>query len=67
MSDLAYAENAKDAFLKLQSQIGNELLLIDPSCHEIKDEWNREEGGGGITRVFSDGKFLEKVGLIFRM
>ena len=65
MSDLAYAENAKDAFLKLQSQIGNELLLIDPSCHEIKDEWNREEGGGGITRVFSDGKFLEKGGVNF--
>ena len=65
MSDLAYAENAKDAFLKLQSQIGNELLLTDPSCNEIKDEWNREEGGGGITRVFSDGKFLEKGGVNF--
>ena len=65
MSDLAYAEHVKGAFLGLQGRISDELLLIDPSCKDIKDEWKREEGGGGITRVFSHGEFLEKGGVNF--
>ena len=28
-----------------------------------EDVWDREEGGGGRSRVFSDGKVFEKAGV----
>ncbi|MCZ6645773.1 MAG: oxygen-dependent coproporphyrinogen oxidase [SAR324 cluster bacterium] len=31
----------------------------------LSDEWRREEGGGGVSRVLQDGELLEKAGVLF--
>ena len=53
-------------FLKnLQSEICSGLELLDGKSNFSIEEWNREEGGGGITRVIQDGKVFEKGGVNF--
>ncbi len=50
--------------LKLQSKICGELEKID-SKKFIEDKWQRDEGGGGISKVISDGNIFEKGGINF--
>jgi len=56
---------ARNAFLKLQQSICDTLLEVDPICKQIDEEWDREEGGGGITRAFAQGDAMEKGGVNF--
>jgi coproporphyrinogen III oxidase len=51
----------------LQNQISECLLRLDPSLNQIEDHWNRkdhigQDGGGGITRVFT-GDLIENAGV----
>lgn len=54
---------------KLQQQICTALENEDGSAHFITDEWERDGkhglGGGGITRVISDGNIIEQGGVNF--
>jgi len=59
------AEKVKCAFLSLQDEICDHLFQVDGDCKEVRDEWHREEGGGGISRAFSAGHTLEKGGVNF--
>lgn len=51
-------------FQDLQDEICSGLLKVDPSAHIIEDLWEREEGGGGRTRVI-EGNIFEKGGVNF--
>ena len=65
MPDPSDAEKARVAFIELQDRICKTLLDHDPSCKLAEDEWERSEGGGGITRAFAKGDALEKGGINF--
>ncbi len=51
--------------LDLQSRICRGLAQADGRADFIEDEWQRPEGGGGRTRVLSNGQLIEKGGVNF--
>ena len=51
--------------LDLQDRICAGLSAEDGAADFIVDEWDRPEGGGGRSRVLSDGVVLEKAGVNF--
>lgn len=53
-----------ELFKNLQDEISNSLAKIQGVPFK-QDLWKREEGGGGDTRIFSEGEFLEKGGVNF--
>lgn len=57
----------KDRFTKyiheLQNSICKSIESIDGSAKFKEDKWTRESGGGGITRVISEGNVFEKGGV----
>lgn len=57
----------KDQFYQyiqdLQDRITNELERIDGKAKFRQDLWEREEGGGGRTRVIENGEVFEKGGV----
>jgi coproporphyrinogen III oxidase len=54
-----------DRFRQLQLHITAQLEQVDGRAKFKEDNWNREEGGGGHTRVIIDGAILEKGGVAF--
>lgn len=55
----------KDYLLNLQDQICNTLQTEDGSGKFFEDSWQREEGGGGRSRVMDNGAVIEKGGVNF--
>ncbi len=59
--------NIKETFnqyiLDLQQQITAALEKVDGKATFLKDPWVREEGGGGLSMVISDGNVFEKGGV----
>jgi len=47
----------------LQNTICNKLEQIDKKVKFREDLWNREQGGGGKTRVMENGNVFEKAGV----
>jgi len=58
-------EEIKNYFLDLQDRICSKLEQSDGGSSFITDEWQREQGGGGRTRVISNGAVIEKGGVNF--
>jgi coproporphyrinogen III oxidase len=58
-------EQVKSYLLNLQDNICQALAEEDGAGRFITDEWQREEGGGGRSRVLTDGAVLEKAGVNF--
>ena len=58
-------ESVKAYLLGLQDRICQSLQQEDGGACFIEDEWQREEGGGGRSRVMSDGAVFEKGGVNF--
>ncbi|RDX37006.1 oxygen-dependent coproporphyrinogen oxidase [Kangiella sp. HD9-110m-PIT-SAG07] len=56
-------EAVKSYLLDLQENICRELAKEDGEKDFIKDEWQRAQGGGGLTRVMEDGAVIEKGGV----
>ncbi len=54
-----------DWFMQLQNQICTALENADGKAKFKEDNWTREEGGGGKTRVIQNGNILEKGGVNF--
>ena len=52
-------------FKSLQLEICSALEIADGKSKFILDEWNRAEGGGGLTRVIKEGNVIEKGGVNF--
>jgi coproporphyrinogen III oxidase len=63
--------NIKESFsnyiISLQNTICNALEKIDGNARFIEDKWERPEGGGGVSRVISDGAVFEKGGVNISM
>jgi len=56
----------KTFLLSLQNNICSELETADGKASFLIDEWQRESGGGGgITRVLTDGDVFEQAGVNF--
>ena len=49
----------------LQDEICKQLEELDGKSTFHEDEWKREEGGGGRTRILSDGNIIDKGGVNF--
>jgi len=58
-------EVVKAFLLKLQDTICQTLELADGRGHFIEDNWQREQGGGGRTRVLTNGNVIEQGGVNF--
>jgi coproporphyrinogen III oxidase len=54
-----------DYLLALQDRICAALEAQEPAEKFATDEWRREEGGGGRSRVLEAGEVLEKAGVNF--
>ncbi|MBH1961947.1 MAG: oxygen-dependent coproporphyrinogen oxidase [Rhodocyclales bacterium] len=54
----------RDYLLNLQAQIVNTLEAFDGEPFR-RDEWQRPEGGGGISRLIENGLFFERGGVNF--
>ncbi|WP_148860987.1 oxygen-dependent coproporphyrinogen oxidase [Marinobacter fonticola] len=55
----------KTYLLSLQDTICESLSEIDGQADFVEDAWDRPEGGGGISRVITDGHVFEKGGVNF--
>jgi coproporphyrinogen III oxidase len=58
-------ERARDFFAALQNDISIALERLDSAARFREDQWQREGGGGGRTRVMEGGAMFEKAGVNF--
>jgi coproporphyrinogen III oxidase len=58
-------EVVKEFLLALQDKICAGLEQADGTAKFVEDAWQREEGGGGRTRVIRDGAVIEQGGVNF--
>jgi len=54
-----------DYFKDLQDRICKGIEEVDGAALFKEDNWKREEGGGGRSRIISNGNILEKAGVNF--
>ncbi|MFI3218352.1 MAG: oxygen-dependent coproporphyrinogen oxidase [Methylococcales bacterium] len=55
----------KNYLLDLQDRICKALEDVEPKARFIEDKWQRTDGGGGRTRVLSNGDVFEQGGVNF--
>ncbi len=55
----------KNYLLNLQDEICQSLQTFEPDVQFVEDAWERAEGGGGRSRVLTDGQVIEKGGVNF--
>lgn len=58
-------DSVRTYLLDLQDRICAALEVEDGEATFLEDNWTREEGGGGRTRVMTDGKVFEQAGINF--
>lgn len=58
-------EHIKSYLLQLQNTICSTLETLDNKAIFIEDNWQRSGGGGGVTRVLTQGNVFEKAGVNF--
>jgi coproporphyrinogen III oxidase len=56
--------DVKQYLLDLQNRIVTKLEAIDGKPF-LRDEWQRDEGGGGISRIIEGGNVFERAGVLF--
>ena len=61
---LKNSQSVRNYFLELQNRI-TEKLQEEESVSFIEDQWNRDEGGGGQSRILENGEIFEKAGINF--
>ena len=61
---LKNSQIVRNYFLELQNRI-TEKLQEEESVSFVEDQWNRDEGGGGQSRILENGKLFEKAGINF--
>lgn len=59
-----FGEDLAGALRAMQDEICDAMTAIDGRPFAT-DEWQREEGGGGVSRVLENGGVLEKAGVMF--
>jgi coproporphyrinogen III oxidase len=65
MKETPSKKEIKDWFIKLQNDICTSLEKADGNGKFVPDQWERPGGGGGISRVLSNGNIIEKGGVNF--
>jgi coproporphyrinogen III oxidase len=65
MADTPDREAVESYLLGLQDHICSALEQVDGQATFFQDDWKREEGGGGRTRVLSNGAVFEQAGVNF--
>jgi coproporphyrinogen III oxidase len=65
LASLPDIEKVKQYLLKLQDNICQTLELVDGKGTFVEDNWQREQGGGGRTRVLTKGNVIEQGGVNF--
>ncbi len=55
----------RDYLLSLQDGISTAIEQADGTARFRQDDWNRGEGGGGISRIMADGAAFEQAGINF--
>jgi coproporphyrinogen III oxidase len=60
---LSNVDSVKTYLLSLQNRICAELERLDGEATFKHDEWQRAGGGGGESRVLSDGRVFEQAGV----
>ncbi len=58
-------QQIKNYLLQLQNHICDTLAAEDPGYNFHEDAWQREAGGGGLTRVLAGGEVIEQGGVNF--
>ena len=58
-------EKVKQYLLSLQDEICRQLAQEDGELEFTEEKWDREQGGGGRTRVMANGGVIEKGGVNF--
>jgi coproporphyrinogen III oxidase len=58
-------ENISEWLKKLQDSICSALESADGKSKFLEENWTREEGGGGRSRVIKNGAVLEKGGVMY--
>ncbi|WP_337841936.1 oxygen-dependent coproporphyrinogen oxidase [Rheinheimera sp.] len=58
-------QQVKQFLLALQENICAQLSAVDGIAHFVEDSWDRAEGGGGRSRVLTDGAVFEQAGVNF--
>ncbi|MGB5630842.1 MAG: oxygen-dependent coproporphyrinogen oxidase [Woeseiaceae bacterium] len=58
-------DDVKDYLTNLQERICVELEALDGQATFARDAWERPDGGGGESRVLSDGGVFEQAGVSF--
>lgn len=66
MSDISI-DQVVDYFKSLQDQICSALEQADGTGKFVEDSWTRTEGGGGRTRVLTNGDVIEQGGVNFSL
>ncbi len=59
------SDAVREYLQSLQSRLCKELSAIDGNATFGSDEWIRDAGGGGNTRIMADGAVFEKGGVAF--
>lgn len=59
-----FGKNLAADLRAMQDRICGAMTAMD-GMEFISDEWEREEGGGGVSRVLENGRLLEKAGVMF--
>ena len=62
---IADIERVKNYLLNLQDHICQALEAEEPETRFVEDLWQRNEGGGGRTRVLTKGQVFEQGGVNF--
>ncbi|VVC76051.1 Oxygen-dependent coproporphyrinogen-III oxidase [Aquicella siphonis] len=57
--------SVKQFLLDLQNRICRCIEQEDGKALFVEDKWEHKEGGGGLTRVLSEGSVIEKAGVNF--
>jgi len=65
MSDTPNIDDVKAYLLGLQESICAALQAEDGEAKFVADSWDRVEGGGGASRVMTNGKVFEQAGVNF--
>ncbi len=65
MSSVPDLNAVKEYLLNLQDTISNALAGIDGEKDFVEEAWQHDNGGGGRTRVLSEGGVFEQAGINF--
>lgn len=58
-------DTVKHYLLNLQDQISHAIEKEDGGAQFFQEQWTREQGGGGRSRVLTDGHVFEQAGINF--